>query len=198
MSGGDARIGPNAILQLLPVLDRQLGAAGRDDLLRTAGIDTLPDGTSMIDETPVARLHQALRRHEPAIAPGVARAAGAATGDYILAHRIPQPAKRLLTLLPSPLSARLLCTAIQKHAWTFAGSGTFRVVSHRPITFEIRDNPVVRGESSAGPVCGWHAAVFERLFRTLVADDYRATETRCAAAGDGVCRFMVRRSAQPE
>ncbi len=191
MSGGEARIGPNAILQLVPVLDHRIGVAGRDALLRAAGIDALPDGSSMIDEGPVARLHQELRRAEPEIAPGVASLAGTATGDYVLEHRIPAFARRLLRILPATLAARLLCTAIEKHAWTFAGSGSFRVVSQQPITFEITDNPVVRGESSNTPVCGWHAAVFERLFRVLVSDDYRASETRCAAAGDGVCRFTL-------
>lgn len=191
MNAGEARIGPNAILQLVPVLDRQVGVARRDALLRAAGIDALPDGSSMIDEAPVARLHQELRRAVPDLAPEVASAAGTATGDYILEHRIPAPAKRLLKLLPATLSARLLCRAIEKHAWTFAGSGAFRVVSRRAIVFEIHDNPVVRGESSNIPVCAWHAAVFERLFRALVSDDYRATETRCAAAGDGVCQFRL-------
>lgn len=197
MSGSEARIGPNAILQLVPVLDHRIGVSGRDALLQAAGIEALPDGSAMIDEAPVARLHQELRRAVPEIAPGVASAAGTATGDYILKHRIPGFAQRLLKMLPAPLAARLLSAAIQKHAWTFAGSGSFRVVSRQPITFEISDNPVVRGEWSKTPVCAWHAAVFERLFRVLVADDYRAVETHCAAAGDAVCRFSIRLGVAP-
>jgi divinyl protochlorophyllide a 8-vinyl-reductase len=41
--------------------------------------------------------------------------------------------------------------AIARHAWTFAGSGRFRVVA--PLVFEIADNPIVRGEVSDVPLC---------------------------------------------
>jgi divinyl protochlorophyllide a 8-vinyl-reductase len=193
MAEAGARIGPNAVLQLVPVLDAHLGTDQRCALLDEAGIRVLPDGTSMIDEQPVARLHQVLRARHPERARTLATRAGTATGDYILAHRIPKPAQRLLRALPAWLSARLLAQAITKHAWTFAGSGQFRIASTRPLVFEIADNPVVRGEHAAAPVCDWHAAVFERLYRTLVAPDYIVEETHCAAHDDGVCRFELRR-----
>ncbi len=192
-AGNEARIGPNAILQLVPVLDDSLGVEEREALCRGAGIAELPDGSAMIDEKPIARLHQALRREAPALAPELARRAGIATGDYVLANRIPRFARALLRILPARLSAPLLARAIEKHAWTFAGSGTFRIASMSPMVFEIVDNPVVRGEQAAEPVCHWHAAVFERLFRLLVATDYRAVETQCAAAGDPRCRFELHR-----
>ncbi len=192
-AGGEARIGPNAILQLVPVLDDGLGVESREALCRAAGIVELPDGSSMVDEAPIARLHQALRREAPALAPELARRAGVATGDYVLANRIPGFVKALLKLLPARLSAPLLARAIEKHAWTFTGSGTFRIASMNPMVFEIIDNPVVRGEHATEPVCDWHTAVFERLFRRLVADDYRAAETQCSAAGGDCCRFELRR-----
>lgn len=189
--GSSARIGPNAILQLVPVLDECLGEARRRMLLKTSGIDRLPDGSSMVDEAPVARLHQALRRHAPQDAKEISRRAGLATGDYILRHRIPGPAKRILALLPRFSSSRLLAKAIARHAWTFAGSGQFRIVSMSPLVFEIADNPVVRGESGHEPLCAWHAAVFERLYRVLVHDRYRAREIECSAQGFPTCRFLV-------
>lgn len=192
-AGGEARIGPNAILQLVPVLDDRLGVESRKSLCEAAGIVELPDGNSMVDEAPVARLHQALRRETPALAPELARRAGMATGDYVLANRIPGFARAILKFLPARLSAAVLARAIQKHAWTFVGSGTFRIASMNPMVFEIVDNPVVRGEHATEPVCDWHAAVFERLFRRLVADDYRATETQCSATGCDCCRFELRR-----
>jgi len=188
-----ARIGPNAILQLVPVLDATLGVAARRSLIESAGIAELPDGSGLVDEDPVARLHQALRASCPDQAADLATSAGLATGDYIIANRIPGPARRTLRLLPPRIGSILLCSAIAKHAWTFAGSGAFRVVSSHPPVFEIADNPVVRGETADGPVCHWHVAVFERLFRRLVHDDYRVVETHCMAAGDGVCRFEVSR-----
>jgi len=195
-SGGTALIGPNAVLQLLPVLDESLGIEARRSLLAAAGLETVPDGTEMIDEAPVARLHQALRREVPEHAARIARDAGTATGDYVMTHRIPAPARAILKLMPAYLASRMLAKAIAKHAWTFAGSGTFRVVSLGPLVFEIVDNPVVRGERAEVPLCDWHAAVFERLYRRLVHDDYRAVETACAAAGDDACRFELRR--QPD
>jgi divinyl protochlorophyllide a 8-vinyl-reductase len=192
-----SRIGPNAILQLVPVLDEALGAESRARLLATAGIAQLPDGRSMIDEGPVVRLHQALRAACPDEAAELAARAGRRTGDYILAHRIPKPAARVLAMLPAPFAARLLARAIGRHAWTFAGSGRFRIAGFRPLTFEIDDNPLVRGETSPTPLCVWHAQVFERLYRVLVADDYRATETACGAVTGGACRFELTRERNP-
>jgi divinyl protochlorophyllide a 8-vinyl-reductase len=89
------------------------------------------------------------------------------------------------------LGAPLLTRAIAAHAWTFVGSGEFRVPGTRPPTFEIVHNPVVRGEHADAPVCVWHAQVFERLFRRLVSDRIRVRETQCAAVDGHVCRFVV-------
>lgn len=188
-----ARIGPNAVLQLIPIIDAQLGLAQRRVLMADAGIATLPDGSGMIDERPVARLHQALRARHPETAATLARCAGTATGGYILAHRMPKLVQRVLRALPPARSAKLLAKAIAKHAWTFAGSGQFHIASFDPLVFVIRDNPVVRGEQAEAPVCHWHAAVFQHLFRELVAQDYVVTETECAAKGGNVCRFELRR-----
>lgn len=183
-------IGPNAILQLLPVLDDFIGVDGRTSLLRSAGIAEVPDGRAMVEETAVASLHQELRRELPDRAADIAWRAGAGTGDYVLRHRIPRLAVKLLPILPRPVSARLLARAISQHAWTFAGSGVFRVVSAQPPTFEIHGNPVVHGEKSDAVVCHWHAAVFERLYRRLVDPAYRFAETQCAARGEQACRFV--------
>lgn len=200
MDGGghgfaQARIGPNAVLQLVPVLDRVVGRAARIRLMTGAGLFEMPDGSVMIDEGPVARLHQNMRRDLPELAPDMAAAAGRRTGDYILIHRIPRRAQALLHVLPAPLSARLLAQAIARHAWTFAGSGRFRVVSRAPLVFEIADNPLVRGEHAAAPVCHWHAAVFARLYSRLVASDYTCVETACCANGAPACRFVLTRAA---
>lgn len=183
-------IGPNAILQLLPQIARIGGEARVAQMLAEAGIFDVPDGTHMIPEGDAARLHQVLRRDEPDLAPQLAAKAGRATADYILAHRIPEFAQILLKLLTAPLAARSLSRAIAKHAWTFAGSGEFRVVS--PWCFEIAHNPIVRGEHSATPLCHWHTAVFERLYRVLVHPHVTCEETTCCAtSADGMCRFEL-------
>ena len=80
--------------------------------------------------------------------------------------------------------------AIAKHAWTFAGSGSFRVVT--PWRFEIVDNPIVRGERSDTPLCHWHAAVFERLYQVLVDRTAMCREVACCAVtGGNTCRFDI-------
>jgi divinyl protochlorophyllide a 8-vinyl-reductase len=190
-AAGGGLIGPNAILQMLPVLEREGGPALRDRLLRAAGLTAPPPDTGMMPEGPAARLHQALRRDLPEDAARIAAEAGRATGDYILAHRIPQRAQGLLRRLPAPVASWMLTRAIAQHAWTFAGSGRFEVGSGRPLSFRIHDNPVVRGERADAPLCHWHVAVFERLFTELVHPSIRVRETACCAMGARACEFVV-------
>ncbi len=161
-------------------------------MLAEAGLRDVPDGTCMIPETDAAHLHQLLRRTAPDLAADLASEAGRGTADYILAHRIPKPVRIVLKLMPAPLAARVLSQAIAKHAWTFAGSGAFRVVS--PWCFDIADNPIVRGEHSAVRLCHWHAAVFERLYQVLVHPRCCCRETNCCAMpGQDRCRFAITR-----
>ena len=188
-----ALIGPNAILQMLPVLDDVLGKVGRAKLLARSGVYDLPDGTCMIPERDAARVHQQLRRDAPEAAPRIATLAGLNTADYILAHRIPKPAQAILRILPTPLAARLLSRAIAKHAWTFAGSGAFSVLD--PWHFEIAGNPIVQGELGEACLCHWHAAVFTRLYRRLVTRGALCIETTCCAQGASACCFEITRGA---
>ena len=190
---GGGLIGPNAVLQLVPLLDRAGGPDWRATLMARAGLEALPDGSGMIPEAPVARLHQALRRDRPDLAAGLGWQAGLATGDYILAHRIPRAAQALLKALPWKLSARLLSQAIARNAWTFAGSGQFLVIS--PLVFELRANPLVRGEVADHPICDWHRGVFTRLYQSLVHPHLTCIEPRCCAAGHASCRFELHRDA---
>jgi len=185
-----ARIGPNALLQLVPVLDRALGVAERAALFARAGVPVPPPDAGMWPEAEVARLHRAVVLARPDLAPGLMRAAGLGTAEYILAHRIPRPAKALIRALPSPMAARLLTTAIGKHAWTFAGSGRFAVDNLRPLTVTISANPLACGFKEA-PSCHWHAAVFERLYAALVWPLVDVTETACCACRDAACRFQI-------
>lgn len=185
-------IGPNAVLQLLPLIERIGGRTKVEHMLMTAGIYKIPDGTEMIQEGDAARLHQLLRSEEPALAPCLATEAGRRTARYILDNRIPKPVQVVLKLLPAGPAAHLLSKAIAQHAWTFVGSGSFRVVT--PWRFEIKDNPVIRGEVSHEPLCVWHAAVFEELYRVLVHPDCRCRETECAAEpGRDACVFELTR-----
>ncbi|ABD89347.1 bacteriochlorophyll 4-vinyl reductase [Rhodopseudomonas palustris] len=196
-----AKIGPNAVIQLIQALT----AAGLDDaakqIFAAAGVgDWLarPPG-EMIDERPVAAIHQAVRRLlPPDQAVAVLTDAGRRTGDYILANRIPKFAQTILKLLPAPLAARMLVKAITAHSWTFAGSGRFSGQVGRNVVFEIVGNPICAGEHAETLVCVWHAAVFQRLFQVLVSPRSRAVETACGAHGDACCRFVVDWKAVPE
>lgn len=183
-------IGPNSILQLLPVLDRHFDPVRRTQILDAAGIVDIPDGSCMIPEEEAARLHRQLRLEEPDVAPLLAAHAGFETANYILANRMPRFAQTLLKTLPKGPAARLLSRAIEKNSWTFAGSGHFE--TETPWSFQIRNNPIVRGDVSAVPLCAWHTAVFERLYRVLVSSDCRCEETCCAAQGTGkTCHFRI-------
>lgn len=177
-----ARIGPNAILQLVPVLDAEIGVAARMGLMAEIAV-AVPSGDAMIPEAPALRLHEEVQARFEARAPGLLARAGRGTGAYILAHRIPRGAQAALRALPPPLAARALSRAIAGHAWTFAGSGAFRVID--PWQFEISGQP----DLAEGARAAWHAAVFETLYRALVHP-----AARCRArTGPGTCLFMLAR-----
>ena len=187
----EAKIGPDSILHLVPVLDDTLGIPERGTLLRAAGINKLPLSDTLAEESMAASLHQLLRQHYPARAREIVEVAGRQTGDHIIAKRMPEAARLVLERLPPWLAAPLLAKIIKDYAWTFSGSGRVEIVSRAPVVIDILDNPVVRGEKSNAPVCHWHASVFEQLFRKIVSDDLRCEETLCCAKGDPVCRFHI-------
>lgn len=184
-----ARIGPNAVIQL----GETLAAHGEDRLSREVYLAAGCPGwlahppQAMVEEGAVVRLHRALwQLAPPEKAAAYAGEAGMRTGDYILANRIPAPARMLLRLMPAPIAARLLVEAISAHAWTFAGSGRFSARTGTPLIVEIADNPL------AGPEgCLWHAAVFRRLFQSLVHAEANVRETACCGAGAPACRFEI-------
>lgn len=184
-----ARIGPNAVIQLGEAF-RARGEVALGRAVYAAArcpdwFDAPPD--EMIGEDAVASLHRALYRLAP---PPLARAlsdeAGARTGAYILANRIPAPARMLLRALPAAPAARLLLSAISAHAWTFAGSGVFAQAGHRPTTVLIARNPL-----AIAPGCVWHTAVFRTLFRDLVHPRCVVTEVECCGRGAPACRFEI-------
>ncbi|MFL5252143.1 MAG: bacteriochlorophyll 4-vinyl reductase [Rhodopila sp.] len=191
---GGARIGPNAVTQLLTAL-RQLG---RQKLAREACIEA---GVSawydvppqeMVDEREVARLHRVVRQALPPEGANVVMSeAGRLTADYLLTNRIPRPVQLLLKCLPSRTAASLLVKAIRAHAWTFAGSAIFTAQPGMPTVFTLTNNPLIAGERSDHPLCAWHTAVFQRLFEVLVSRRAHVAETECEAEGDLSCRFVV-------
>ena len=191
----EARIGPNAITQLVAALDHAIGRAQARAAFAAAGLEgyLASPPVSMIPEAHVRALHAELRgRLTRAQCDAMALEAGERTGDYLLAHRIPAPVQCVLAVLPCTWSARLLARAIGGHAWTFAGSGMLRVERQPGLAFVLHDCPLCRGAVHAAPACGYFAATFERLYRRLVDPAVSVQETECVASGGAACRFEVR------
>lgn len=188
------RVGPNAAIQLLDVLPLVADPETVRRILVTADVLdwAVRPPADMVDERPVAALHRATRSIlESQNALAVLAEAGSRTGEYLLANRIPVWARAALRAMPAIVSSRLLARAITAHAWTFVGSGQFVCNSGKDLNFEIWSNPFCAGEQSDAPTCAWHAAVFERLYRSLVSSKAKVVETQCSARGDDCCQFAV-------
>lgn len=176
MSDPAARIGPNAVLQIAAVLAERHGACVLAQVFARAGLAhwIAEPPSAMVPERDVARLHVALARElGPCAAEAVAREAGGRTAAYILAHRIPAPARRVLTLLPARLAAPLLLAAIRRHAWTFAGSAVFTARSGPPVALSLAGCGLCRTTLAGGRLGSFYAATFEGLFRALVTSRAR-------------------------
>lgn len=190
---GDGRVGPNAIVQLVesmratgrePLAAAVLGAAGR-----AAWVNDPPK--DMISQKDAARVHALLWQLTDAEEAAVIIAdAGRRTADYVTAYRIPPVARRILKILPASVAQRMLLRSIARHAWTFAGSGSFRIAPSAGVSFAIAANPL------AGPGgCRWHEAVFTQLWRTFISERATVKELNCCAMGSTACEFRVFHSA---
>ncbi|XUM24580.1 bacteriochlorophyll 4-vinyl reductase [Bradyrhizobium oligotrophicum S58] len=188
------RIGPNAIIRTAEALRLLQGEGVTRRVFAAARLDTYlaTPPAAMVDEAEVTRLHRALRTElDDDSARAVSTRAGRLTGAYLLAHRIPSAAQRVLRLLPARLASRALTRAISAHAWTFAGAGTFTARPSRPTIYQISHCPLCRGHHGGHAVCDFYAATFETLFATLVHADAHAREIACQAKGDEACRFEI-------
>jgi divinyl protochlorophyllide a 8-vinyl-reductase len=201
---GAARIGPNAVLQLAAALDERYGRPRTEEVFLAAGhagfLQAPP--AAMVDERVITALYTSLpRQFGDTEAAEISARAGQLTGEYLLAHRIPAPAQRLMKLMPAALAARTLLSAIDHHAWTFAGSGEFaREAVQRPgggarsrvyWKLSVADCPLCRGARAERQQCAYYAATFERIFREVVATSARVAETQCQALGAAACVFEV-------
>jgi divinyl protochlorophyllide a 8-vinyl-reductase len=184
------RVGPNAVIQTLKVLEQRYGAAARATVCEGAGLNRLDerDLLAMVDANVVNALNAEIVRRLPAAsARDVLWVAGKLTGDYVLANRIPRTARRLLQALPRPLARRVLMMAIARNAWTFAGRARVETGADRIV---IHDNPICLGRTSLSS-CVWHVAVLSRLLQRLVDPDLVVRETQCLGRGNDACRFEI-------
>lgn len=173
------RIGPNAVLQLSAALLELDGELVRQRIFRRAGLarhlTQPPEG--MVEEAEVAALFAAVAAElgEDAAISRIGTA-GAATARYLLSHRIPPVLRLVLPEIPHGFAAALLTRAIQRHGWTFLGSGSLTVTRGRPlglcITLACALVPVA-------PLIGeFYRACFEGLFQSLVSPGSRAVLRR--------------------
>jgi divinyl protochlorophyllide a 8-vinyl-reductase len=182
-------MGSQAVLPLVAAIERRLGAGAAGKLLDEARFIHLPEPGEAVRERQVAVLHQALRRHWPDEAEAIQREAARDAVEWIMANRIPARARLLLTNMPWGLAVWMLGRHAMQNAWTFGGSGTFSVLGTNE--FQMIDNPIARGEQSNGPICAWHAELFQHTFRRMAHSRLRCTETACIAAGADACRFHL-------
>jgi divinyl protochlorophyllide a 8-vinyl-reductase len=187
-------VGPNAITQVIEALRHRRGEPVCAEVLARAGLTryAAEAPADMVHEDEVGALQRAVRAElPPEAAEAVLREAGLRTGEYLLSHRIPRFAQAGLRIFPASLAARLLIGAIGGHAWTFAGSGTFRALPGHPLIVEIVGCPLAASQTSHAPVCDMYVGVFQRLFEVLVSQRARAVETECCAMGAPACRFEM-------
>lgn len=189
-AGNGPQIGPNAVLQTMRAL-AELEDPGVVDAVRSAAQlpDPLPDG--MIPERWFVNLVDVLRRELPPLrADAVLQRSGAYTAEYVRAHRIPRPVQVALQILPQRLAVPLLLSAFSRHAWTFAGSGQFRVEGRYPGTIVLEHGPTCRSHPITDHSGAYYEAAFEGLLR-LAAPHVHVTEEACEARGAAACRFRL-------
>ena len=194
----DALIGPNAIIHVAEAIRREFGPDQLMRVMRAARLGHLvnPPPAHMVSELDVASLHRAVAANvEPSQGVEIMAEAGHRTARYLLANRIPAPARLVLKALPAPLAARLLLKAIDKHAWTFAGSSTFRFDARHPVRISLAGSPMFATPQPRRLAASYFEATFETLFRELVSKRARAATSSPTANAEGadgnaaVCAF---------
>lgn len=196
--GGDggARIGPNAILQTLRSVEEAVGREAADRLAQRCGFPTqLPPG--LIPEswflTLVAEVRAAF---PPAMAEAILGRSGTLTAAYVTRNRIPAFVRVLLRVLPVRLALPLLQGAIGRNAWTFAGSGRFRVEGPYPGVLILEGAPTCRPPGPPARAGSYYEAAFRDLL-ALAAPGVRVREVACQGGGDPACRFRIELPSSP-
>ena len=188
MDGGT--IGPNSVLQTVAALKRRRPAGEVRDIVSAAGIpDRFPTG--MIPEAWFIDLVAEMRARLPAVVcQEVLREAGYFTAKYVSERRIPTAVRWILALVPVRWGLPLLLKGCAAHAWTFAGSGEFRILGTPPRTLVLSAPPTCppgRGQGFGG---AYYEAAFEELL-AIAASGVRIRELSCRSRGDAECRFSM-------
>lgn len=187
---GTGFMSANTVLPLFEVLGNHHGASTRDRIFHEAGLRFLPGPEDPVRERQVCQIHQSVRRMFPTEAREILEEAGLLAADVVAQYRIPASGKMMLRRLPWPLATWMLMRSAQQHAWAFGGSARF--ATGAAAQMELTENPLVRGERAKAPICHFHRALFERLFRALVHPRMTCIEHSCEGAGGDACRFELR------
>lgn len=184
-----AKIGPNALIQTVRALREMASEVQVIAVLRQCNQEYLlhQPVAEMVDEQLFAALVQTLvnqlgvdQAHQ------ILQSSGQLTADYLLHHRIPRPFQMLLGLLPHRLALKLLLAAIGRHAWTFAGSGSFHYTVGRRSQLVVT-SPIQPAEA----VCGFYGGTFDHLIRVLIDAEARLNTTVSVQAGQSRCFYKV-------
>ena len=183
-------ISPALVLHLAEAVRDGLGGTALAEMLDAAEMDHLPTGAELVPEAKVLMFHNALRDLYPDRAAELLIAGGEQSALDLMAEEISDRATAMLKSAPWPIAAWLISKTIKKSAWTFSGTGAFRV--RHTLDFEIQDNPLVRGHTAQAPACHWHRGYFGKLYRIMVHPQLECFETACCATGAPSCRFEIR------
>jgi divinyl protochlorophyllide a 8-vinyl-reductase len=174
------RIGPNALIQAAAALRAHHGVPFCEQVFREAGLSHHLGSTpqTMVDEEDVVSLHRSLfRLLGPGEAAAIAREAGERTAIYLLKHRIPRLAQRVLSFLPASVGASILCRAIARHAWTFVGSGRFVASPGNPLLLTIVGGPLGGPQEACASLCAYYAATLHGVMAGALARRVTSTFT---------------------
>lgn len=166
------KIGPNAIIQTVEALKEAYGETQVALMLQKTHyahfVDSLPD--EMIAEQTFYALVQELDKVLPHNdIHTILKRSGQLTAFYLLQHRIPQFAQRLLPIMPRRVGLWLLLSAVQKHSWTFVGSGHYRfTVGTPPMITIVHTNATSVGLTE--PIWHFYYGCFEQLLRALITN----------------------------
>jgi len=190
----EGKIGPNAIIQTVAAMQESYGPRQSRTILHCGGLATLPDNlpTAMVDEQEFRALAQMLIRQVGVdSARQLLKRSGQLTAGYLLKHRIPRPVQLLLRALPRRQRLRRLLQAIEKHVWTFAGSGKISFNAEGLPWISIATPALCDTPETAAAVCSFYQGTFEQLLRTLVDRRVALWETECQARGDAACLYLI-------
>lgn len=147
--------------------------------LRDAQLFRLPELNKPVREDKAALLNQAVRKLWPDEAYDICSQAGREAAMRIMEQHITERAATMLSKMSRATGAWLLAKTARQNAWMFSGSCEFFVESES--LFVLHANPVVFGETSSTMVCHFHAALFEKLFSTLIHLRLVCDEIACTA-----------------